>query len=208
VIAGFIAHRQAGKVEGSTVNRDLACLRRIFNLAQEWGKVACVLPKVKLLPGENHRERVLGQDEETRYIKAATAVGQSIENDYQRALRGIRALKREQEPRRPDSFLLRDVAIILIDCGLRPEECFSLKWLDNFRESAIEIHTGKGRGSRRRVPASGRVMSILEMRRDRTLRVGVSRSDPKRAHRGIHPEKTACSVVEGVRCSPVCPLHI
>jgi hypothetical protein len=30
----------------------------MFNLAQEWGTVEKALPKVKVLPGEKHRERV------------------------------------------------------------------------------------------------------------------------------------------------------
>ena len=69
------------------------------------------------------------------------------------------------ESRQPDAFLLRDVAIVLMDCGLRPEESFRLKWTENIRDGAIEIHTGKGRGSRRRIPISRRVQSVLEMRR-------------------------------------------
>ena len=48
-IADYVAKRKAGNVEVSTVNRDLATLRRMFHLAQEWGKVEKVLPRVKLL---------------------------------------------------------------------------------------------------------------------------------------------------------------
>lgn len=84
---------------------------------------------------------------------------------YRQALEGIRATQRGQQPKPPDAFLLRDVAMVLMDCGLRPEECFRLKWMENIRDGAIEIHTGKGRGSRRRIPISQRVRSILEMRR-------------------------------------------
>src|SRR5262249_2154268 len=47
----------------------------------------------------------------------------------------------------------------------RPDECFRLRWMENIREGAIEIHSGKGRGSRRRIPCSPRVLSVLEMRR-------------------------------------------
>ena len=31
-IAGFVAYRQSGKVQVATINRDLATLRRVFNL--------------------------------------------------------------------------------------------------------------------------------------------------------------------------------
>jgi integrase len=57
------------------------------------------------------------------------------------------------------------VATILIDCGMRPEECLRLKWLVNIRAGAIEIYTGKGRCARRRIPCPEPVFSILEMRR-------------------------------------------
>jgi hypothetical protein len=77
MIQAFIVHRQGQKQERrggktlkvSTINRDLAALRRMFHLAKEWGKVAKVLPKVKLLPGENQRERVLSAEEESAYLK-------------------------------------------------------------------------------------------------------------------------------------------
>jgi integrase len=164
-LAGFVAHRQVAKVQVSTLNRDLATLRRVFHLAQEWGKVSTVLPRVRLLPGENRRERVLTAEEERKYLEAATSVGHGLSEGYGLALEGIRAVKRGQQPKQPDAFLLRDAVTVLIDCGLRPEECFRLKWLDGIRDGAIEIHTGKGRGSRRRIPASPRVLSVLEMRR-------------------------------------------
>jgi integrase len=164
-IAGFVAHRQTGKLQVSTINRDLATLRRVFHLAPEWGRVSTILPRVRLLSGENSRDRIVTAGDERRYLGAATAIGHRLNEAYQRALDGIRAVKRGQEPTKPDAFLLRDVAMILIDCGLRPEECFRLTWLDSIRDGAIEIHGGKGRGSRRRIPASQRVLVVLEMRR-------------------------------------------
>ena len=105
----------------------------MFHLAQDWGRTSTILPKVKMLPGENHRERVLTRDEESSYLNAAAP-------------------------------LLRDVATILVDCGLRPEECYRLKW-ENVRDGAIEIFKGKRKGSRRRVPGSDRVLATLEMRK-------------------------------------------
>jgi integrase len=163
-ISGFLAHRQATKVKVSTANRDLATLRRVFNLAVEWGKVSAVLPRVRLLAGENHRERVLTSEEERKYLDAATTLGHSLSEAYQQALEGIRTVQRREQPERKDAFLLRDVATILLDCALRPEECFRLRWAENVRDGAIEIHTGKGSGSRRRVPMTSRVRGILEMR--------------------------------------------
>src|SRR6185295_11686646 len=78
---------------------------------------------------------------------------------------GGEAWRASPQARKPDAYLLRDAITILLDCGLRPEECFRLKWVDNVRDGAIEIHNGKGRGSRRRIPVSQRALGILEMRR-------------------------------------------
>jgi integrase len=165
VVAEFVADRQRGNVQISTVNRELATLRRMFRLAQEWGKVTTVLPRVRLSPGENRRERVLSAEEEEAYLEAATELGHRSEAAYKNALTGIRARLRGEQPEKRDFYLLRDVASVLIDSALRPEECFRLKWAENVRDGAIEIHTGKGRGSRRRIPMTNRIVSILDMRR-------------------------------------------
>jgi integrase len=170
------------KVQVSTLNRDLATVRRVFHLAQEWGKVITILPRVRLLPGENHRERVLTAEEEKKYLEAATSAGQDLSEGYRRALEGIRALKRGQQPKQPDAFLLRDAVTILLDCALRPEECFRLKWQDNIQDGAIEIYIGKGRGSRRRIPASPRVLSVLEMRRTAANSEWVFPAETKSGH--------------------------
>lgn len=116
-ISGFVAKRQADEVGIATINRELATLRRMFHLSQEWGKVDRVLPRVKLLAGENHRERVLSPEEEAAYLDAVTAQGNEIQQDFIRSLQGIRAVKRGQQPKTPDPFLLRDVVTILLDCA-------------------------------------------------------------------------------------------
>jgi integrase len=171
VVGAFVAHRRARRqerrnqkpLEVSTINRDLATLRRMFHLAQEWGKVSTLLPKVKMLPGENQRERVLTAEEDTAYLNAAGELGQSIEQEYQEALLGIRATLRGEHPRKPDAFLLRDVTTTLLDSGLRPEECFRLM-PENVRDGAIWIYRGKRKGSRRRIRMTDRVRTMLDMR--------------------------------------------
>ena len=52
------------------VNRDLATLRRILNVAREW-KVIIIPPKIRLLPGEKTHDRVLSHEEENAYLQAA-----------------------------------------------------------------------------------------------------------------------------------------
>ena len=62
-----------------------------------------------------------------------------------------------------DPRLLADVARILLDCALRPEECFRLK-PENVVEGKLDIHFGKTDNSRRRIPMTPNVQAILDMR--------------------------------------------
>jgi integrase len=164
-IADFIAKLRDAELAVASINRRLEVLRRMLKLAVEWGKVDKLLPRVEMLPGENHRERVLTADEEARYVEAAAAVGQSILDGYQHALDGIRAAQRGEEPIEPrDPFLLRDVTTILIDFGLRPEECFRLRW-EHVQDGAVHIPFGKTENARRTIPLTQRTAAILEMRR-------------------------------------------
>jgi integrase len=147
-IAEYVAVRQADKgkhgqpLQVASLNRELQVLRRVFHLAQEWGKVERALPNVKMLPGEKHRERVLTAAEEELYIKGAST--QAMEQYA-------------------DAALVRDVATILIDCGLRPEECFRLR-PENVADGNLEIHFGKSENARRRIPMTPRVKAVVDMR--------------------------------------------
>lgn len=164
-VAGFISKRQTDGLQVTSINRELQVLRRMLHLAVEWGRLSTVPPKVRMLPGERHRERVLTEDEEARYLRGAVAVGDRILAAYRAALKGIRATQRGQEPIPPsDPYILRDIAIVLIDCGIRPEECFRLRW-EQYRDGAIEILNGKTANARRRIPVSKRVAAVLDMRR-------------------------------------------
>jgi integrase len=167
-IAGYVSKRQQDGLEVSSINRELQVLRRMFALAQEWEKTTKALPRVRMVPGEAHRERVLSADEEQRYFDAATALGEGILQAYERALSGIRATQRGEQPIKPqDPFRLRDAAMILMDCGLRPEECFRLRWAD-VRDGALYILSGKTENARRKIPLSTRLQAILDMRREVT----------------------------------------
>jgi integrase len=141
-IGEFIGKRRGAGLEVSSMNRELQALRRMFRLAQEWGKVEKALPSVKMLPGENHRERVLTPEEEDLYFRAA----------------GSEAMEQHADPR-----LLADVARILLDCALRPEECFRLK-LENVVDGTLVVYFGKTGNARRRIPMTPNVQAILDMR--------------------------------------------
>jgi integrase len=132
----FAGFRLSNKVQISTVNSSLRVLRSIFHRAVEWGVLDAV-PKIKLLPGERHRERVVTREEEARYMAAV------------------------REP-------LASIASVLADTGLRPEECFRLRWETitwvNGRHGTLLVTHGKTAAARRVLPMTPRVRNILEMR--------------------------------------------
>jgi integrase len=165
IISGFVAKWREAKYEVSSINRALQVLRRMLHLAVEWGKTEKAAPRVFLLPGERRRERVLTIDEESAYLTAAQRIGEGILAAYERALKGIRATARDEQPVKPeDPFLLRDVATVLLDCGLRPEECYRLRW-EYVRDNAVHVPFGKTANARRSIPLSNRVTALLNMRK-------------------------------------------
>ncbi len=164
-VTGFISKRRKAKLKVSSINRELEVLRRMLRLAFEWGVLEKPGLKVQMLPGENERDRVLSADEESRYLKATVAVGESILAAHARALDGIRAKLRGEIPEEPsDAFLLRDVTTILLDCGLRPEESFRLQW-QHVQDDVLHIPFGKTENARRRIPLTQRAAALLSMRR-------------------------------------------
>ncbi|MEP6961389.1 MAG: tyrosine-type recombinase/integrase [Acidobacteriota bacterium] len=164
LITAFVAKKQGAALQVTSINRQLEVLRRMFKLAAEWNKVEKCLPKVEKLQGERRRDRVLSADEETRYLEATVRVGNGILEGYEKALTGIRAVHRSENPLKPeDPFLLRDVTTILIDAGVRPEECFRLRW-ENVRDDSIHVPFGKTISARRTIPLTPRAVAQLEMR--------------------------------------------
>jgi len=135
-VAEFAAQRQSQGLQVSSVNASLRELRRVLRVAAEWG-VLDKVPKIKLLPGERHRERVVALEEEGRYLATASPV-------------------------------LSEVAAVLLDTGLRPEECYRLVWDSitwrNGRHGTLLVTHGKTKAARRVLPMTPRVRHILETR--------------------------------------------
>jgi len=132
LIAAYVATRHAVNLEVSSINRELQVLRRMFNLAYEWKVVDRPLDRVRMLKGENQRDRVLTSQEEKRYLSQAAP-------------------------------LLYDVAIVLVDCALRPEECFRLKPV-HVQNGNLEIPWGKTENAVRKIPMIPRVHEIIKAR--------------------------------------------
>ena len=171
MLAGFAAHEQTrlqnrGRSEDeekrglavSSINSAIRVLRRVLSLGVEWGVIESA-PRLALLPGERHRERVITPDEEMRYLAAA-------------------------------SPLLADVASILADTGLRPDECYRLRWEDvtwvNGRNGSLLVKHGKTAAARRVLPMTPRVQSgprgALECGGKAPRRLAVARPDRQRAY--------------------------
>ena len=124
----------------------------------------------------------MSAEEESRYLEAATAIAESIQKAYQRALTGTRASVRGEQPILPEApFLLRDVTTVLIDCGLRPEECFRLQW-EHVRDGAVHIPFGKTENARRTIPLTPRSAALLEMRRATAAGVWVFPAPTRSGH--------------------------
>jgi integrase len=61
--------------------------------------------------------------------------------------------------------LLADVAIVLNETGLRPDECHRLAWLDiDFRGNRLFVRHGKTKAARRVIPMTRNVRSVLTAR--------------------------------------------
>ena len=124
----------------ASVNRELATLRRLLRLAQEW-KVIDRVPRIRLLGGERCREFVLSQEQEPVYLAACP------------------------QP-------LRDLAVLMIDSGLRMGETLSLDWPDVHMEPAgrakfghLTVRAGKSKNSKaRNIPLSERVREMFKSR--------------------------------------------
>jgi len=133
-IALFIAHRHRQGREISTINANLRVVRRVLRMAVEWGILEAA-PRVKMLPGERHRERVVSPEDEALYLSVA-----------------------------PES--LASIVTVLVDTGLRPEECFRLQWesitWSNARHGTFLITHGKTAAARRVLPMTQRVRNVLE----------------------------------------------
>lgn len=134
-VHAYVAKRQTGGLNVTSINRELQILRRILHLAVEWGAVPAV-PKIKLLPGEQRRERVITEEEEALYLAAA-----------------------RREP-------IASLSVVLADTGLRPEEAFRLRWESitwtNGRHGTLLVTSGKTAAARRVIPLTPRVRMTLE----------------------------------------------
>ena len=143
LIESYVQER-AKQVSPASVNRELATLRRLLRLAQEWNVINRV-PRIHMLPGERNREFVLSHQPENLYLEIAP------------------------QP-------LRDVALLILDTGLRPGEALALQLHDVHLDPAngarfgylhvrLYADAGKSKYARRNLSLTSRVRSMLEVRK-------------------------------------------
>jgi integrase len=142
LIEKFVLWRRKS-VSATSVNRELATLRRMLHLAQEWKDIRFV-PKVRLLTGERQREFVLTHEDERRYLAVAP------------------------EPLRSLAIVLLDTGLRLgevlhlrwLDVHFEPAMNAKYGWL--------HVREGKSKNARRNVPLTNRVAALLKERTEST----------------------------------------
>jgi integrase len=132
----FAVYRLRNGMQVSTANNSLRVLRRVLNLAVEWGVITAA-PRIKVLSGERRRERVISPDEEARYLAAAA------------------------EPLASVAATLVDTGMRPEECFRLQWE--NITWLSS-RNGAVLVTRGKTAAARRVIPMTLRVRSILYSR--------------------------------------------
>ena len=119
----------------ASVNRDLAVLRILFNLAIRLRRASLnPVVGVRFFPEPARFSRVLSHQEEERYLAAA-------------------------------SPLLRDIAIVILETGLRPGEVCQLRVENvNLQFQSVGVPLGKTASARRHVLLTRRACEVLVLR--------------------------------------------
>jgi integrase len=123
------------KVRPATVNRELACLRAMFNhTAKDHPELRNPVSQVKFLTEANQQERVLNFAEQRKYLDTATPT-------------------------------LAAVAGLILETGMRPEEVFTLQTTSlRLNDRFLKTERGKTPAARRRVDLTDAAIAILRRR--------------------------------------------
>jgi len=127
---------KAGRlVMPATVNRELAILRHLLRLAEEWGYIAKV-PKIRLAKEPEGRLRFLAEEEIPRFLAAC-------------------------EEKRSKSPVLLPVATLALHTGMRKGEILGLAWERvDFSRGVLRLEQTKS-GRRREIPMNQTVYETL-----------------------------------------------
>lgn len=127
--------RTGRKLRPATINRELACLKIVFNHFIK-NDVVLVNPvsRVKFLAEDNEQMRVLSLEEERFYLAACS------------------------QP-------LHDIAVLMLECGMRVEEACKIKRQNvNLERNYVFIPFGKTKAARRKIPLTKAALEVLRSR--------------------------------------------
>lgn len=130
-----VSPRTKRRLKPATVNRELACLKALFNHVLK-GDVPLRNPvsRVKFCEEGNEQTRVLSYQEQERYLAVATPT-------------------------------LRDVAMLMLETGMRPEEVYRIRPENvQLAQGFLVIPYGKTKAARRRVPLTASARRVLVQR--------------------------------------------
>jgi len=119
----------------ATINRELACLKAIFNRAiKDDVLIKNPVSRVKFLKEDNEQMRVINQEEQRRYITAAS------------------------QP-------LQDIATLMLETGMRPEEVCRIRRENVHLERGYVFNPyGKTKAAKRKIPLNDMAAAILRVR--------------------------------------------
>jgi len=131
LVEGYRSKRKE-MVSPATVNREVACLIRILNVAVEWKKLQInPIGKLKPLKEPGIAERFLSEEEAERLLTAC-------------------------------SVSLRPIVLTALNTGMRKEEILGLTWdLVNLRDRSLRLVETKN-GETRDVPLNATMMQLLK----------------------------------------------
>lgn len=132
VIEEYRAERLSTGIKKCSVNREVSCLRKVFNIGIAWGYASSnPVRKVKLYSEkENIRERILMEDEEKRLLDASPSY-------------------------------LKSMIMVGLYTGMRKGEVFKLKWQNvDFDRKQISIKESKS-SKERKIPINSILFSLL-----------------------------------------------
>jgi integrase len=154
----------------ATVNRELACLKSLFNRFKRTIPINPV-SDVKFLNEDNEQMRVLTPEEEKKYLLAAS------------------------QP-------LRDIATLMLETGMRPEEVSRIRGENVHLEQGYLFNPyGKTKAAKRKIPLSDKAAQVLEKRLEKAKGVYLFRGRGVGDAPVIHVNRAHTSAVKrsGVR---------
>lgn len=135
--------RVSKRLSPASINRELATLRRLLRMAQEW-RVIDRVPRIRLLPGERNREFVLTHQQEHLYLEMAPT-----------PLKDVATLLLQTGLRVGEA-----IALEWKDVHLEPA--------NGARFGYLRVREGKSKNARRNVSLTAAANALLTSRKEKT----------------------------------------